>query len=98
LKLKKKGLIDTEAEERAEKLRQIKEDYDQQIALAAEFYGANSIKILELKAAQKLAEDEQQAEFDLQDKDRKDKKDKDDADAKDLRNKTIADDLGTSKD
>ena len=89
----RKGLIDTEAEERAEKLRLIKEDYNQQIALAAEFYGANSIKILELKAAQKLAEDEQQAKFDLQDKDRKDKKDKDDADAKDLRNKTIADDL-----
>ena len=69
----RKGLIDTEAEERAEKLRLIKEDYDQQIALAAEFYGTNSIKILELKAAQKLAEDEQQAEFDEQDKARKDK-------------------------
>ena len=70
----RKGLIDTEAEERAEKLRLIKEDYDQQIALAAEFYGTNSIKILELKAAQKLAEDEQQALFDEQDKERKDKK------------------------
>jgi len=40
----RKGLIDTEAEERAEKLRLIKEDYNQQIALATEFYGANSIK------------------------------------------------------
>ena len=70
----RKGLIDTEAEKRAEKLRQIKEDYDQQIALAAEFYGTNSIKILELKAAQKLAEDEQQAVFDEQDKARQDKK------------------------
>jgi hypothetical protein len=70
----RKGLIDTEAEERAEKLRLIKKDYDQQIALAAEFYGTNSIKILELKAAQKLAEDEQQALFDEQDKERKDKK------------------------
>jgi len=69
----RKGLIDTEAEERAEKLRLIKEDYNQQIALAAEFYGANSIKILELKAAQKLAEDEQQAVFDEQDKARKEK-------------------------
>ncbi len=55
----RKGLIDTEAEERAEKLRLIKEDYDQQIQLAAEYYGANSIKILELKAAQKAAEDQQ---------------------------------------
>ena len=70
----RKGLIDTEAEERAEKLRLIKEDYDQQIALAAEFYGANSIKILELKAAQKLAVDEQQILFDEQDKERQNKK------------------------
>ena len=70
----RKGLIDTEAEERAEKLRLIKEDYNQQIALAAEFYGANSIKILELKAAQKLAIDEQQAVFDEQDKAKQDKK------------------------
>ena len=67
----RKGLIDTEAEERAEKLRLIKEDYDQQIALAAEFYGTNSIKILELKAAQKAAEDKQQEEFDLQDKEKR---------------------------
>ena len=69
----RKGLIDTEAEERAEKLRLIKEDYDQQIQLAAEFYGTNSIKILELKAAQKLAEDEQQALFDEKDKEREEK-------------------------
>ena len=67
----RKGLIDTEAEERAEKLRLIKEDYDQQIKLAAEFYGTNSIKILELKAAQKNAEDEQQALFNEQDKEKR---------------------------
>jgi hypothetical protein len=73
----RKGLIDTEAEERAEKLRLIKEDYNQQIALAAEFYGANSIKILELKAAQKAAEDEQQAIFAEQDKAKQDKIDAD---------------------
>jgi len=85
----RKGLIDTEAEERAEKLRQIKEDYDQQLALAAEFYGTNSIKILELKAAQKLAEDEQQAEFDEQDKARKDKLDEEEKNRKD---KQLADD------
>jgi len=89
----RKGLIDTEAEERAEKLRQIKEDYDQQIALAAEFYGANSIKILELKAAQKAAEDEQQAVFDEQDKARQEKIDADAKAAEELRQKTIREDL-----
>ena len=85
----RKGLIDTEAEERAEKLRLIKEDYDQQIQLAAEFYGTNSIKILELKAAQKLAEDEQQAVFDEQDKARQDKLDEEE---KDRKEKQLADD------
>ena len=65
------ALIDTEAEERAEKLRKIKEDYDKQLLLAEEFYGSNSLKILELKAAQKLAEDEQQAGFDLQDEEKR---------------------------
>jgi len=85
----RKGLIDTEAEEREEKLRLIKEDYNQQIALAAEFYGANSIKILELKAAQKAAEDEQQAEFDEQDKARKDKLDEEE---KKRKEKQLADD------
>ena len=69
----RKGLIDTEAEERAEKLRLINEDYTEQIELAAKFYGTNSIKILELKAAQKKAEDKQQAEFDEQDKAKQDK-------------------------
>ena len=85
----RKGLIDTEAEERAEKLRLIKEDYNQQIALAAEFYGANSIKILELKAAQKAAEDQQQAEFDEQDKARQDKLDEEE---KKRKEKQLADD------
>ena len=85
----RKGLIDTEAEERAEKLRLIKEDYDQQLALAAEFYGTNSIKILELKAAQKLAEDEQQALFNEQDKSRQDKLDEEE---KKRKEKQLADD------
>ena len=85
----RKGLIDTEAEERAEKLRLIKEDYDQQIVLAAEFYGTNSIKILELKAAQKLAEDEQQTVFDEQDKARQDKLDEEE---KKRKEKQLADD------
>jgi len=85
----RKGLIDTEAEERAEKLRLIKEDYNQQIQLAAEYYGANSIKILELKAAQKAAEDAQQAEFDEQDKARQDKLDEEE---KKRKEKQLADD------
>jgi len=85
----RKGLIDTEAEERAEKLRLIKEDYNQQIELAAEFYGTNSIKILELKAAQKAAEDQQQAEFDEQDKARQDKLDEEE---KKRKEKQLADD------
>ena len=85
----RKGLIDTEAEERAEKLRLIKEDYNQQIQLAAEYYGANSIKILELKAAQKAAEDQQQAEFDEQDKARQDKLDEEE---KKRKEKQLADD------
>ena len=85
----RKGLIDTEAEERAEKLRLIKEDYDEQIALAAEFYGTNSIKILELKAAQKSAEDEQQSVFDEQDKARQDKLDEEE---KKRKEKQLADD------
>lgn len=72
----RKGLIDTEAEERAEKLRLIQEDYKEQIALAAQFYGTNSLKILELRAAQKAAIDAQQAEFDAEDKERQDKLDK----------------------
>ena len=38
----RKGLIDTEAEERAEKLRLIQEDYNEQIALAVKFFGAES--------------------------------------------------------
>ena len=69
----RKGLIDTEAEERAEKIRLINEDYTEQIELAAKFYGTNSIKILELKAAQKKAEDEQKAVFAEQDKAKQDK-------------------------
>ena len=67
----RKTLIDTEAEERAEKLRKVKEDYDKQILLAEEFYGTETEKVKELKAAQKLAVDEQQAVFDQQDEDKR---------------------------
>tara|TARA_R100000935_G_scaffold41369_1_gene63053 strand:+ start:5506 stop:7329 length:1824 start_codon:yes stop_codon:yes gene_type:complete len=63
----RKKLIDTEEEERLEKLRLIQVDYDEQIRLAEEFYGKKSEKVLELEAAQKTAVDEQQAVFDEQD-------------------------------
>ena len=63
----RKALIDTEAEERAEKLRKIGEDYDEQIRLAEEYYGKESEQVLALRAAQKSAIDTQQAEFDEQD-------------------------------
>jgi len=66
----RKALIDTEAEERAEKLRKIKEDFDKQIALAEEYYGKESEQVLALRAAQKSALDTQQAEFDEQDADK----------------------------
>ena len=69
----RKALIDTEDEERAEKLRKIGEDYDEQIRLAEEYYGEDSEKVLELRAARKLALDEQQAVFDEQDKLRQEK-------------------------
>ena len=64
----RKALIDTEDEERAEKLRKIGEDYDEQIRLAEEYYGKDSEKVLELRAARKLAIDTQQATFDEQDR------------------------------
>jgi len=67
----RKQLIDTEAEERAEKLRKIGEDYDEQIRLAEQYYGEESEKVLELRAARKTALDEQEAEFKEQDKERK---------------------------
>tara|TARA_R110002074_G_scaffold209005_1_gene377970 strand:- start:650 stop:2386 length:1737 start_codon:yes stop_codon:yes gene_type:complete len=63
----RKGLIDTEAKERADKLKQIEDDYKEQIALAEKYYGIESDKVLELRAAQKIKEDEQQALFDEQD-------------------------------
>ena len=63
----RKTLIDTEAEERAEKLRLIKEDYAEQIRLAELYYGEDTEKVKELKAAQRLALAEQQEEFDQED-------------------------------
>ena len=63
----RKGLIDTEAEERAEKLRLIQADYDEQIKLAEKYYGEETEKVKELKEAQRLALEAQQLKFDEQD-------------------------------
>ena len=63
----RKGLIDTEAKERAEKLKQIEDDYKEQIALAEKYYGLESDEVLKLREAQRLKEQEQQAIFDEQD-------------------------------
>ena len=63
----RKGLIDTEAEERAEKLRLIQADYDEQIKLAEKYYGEETEKVKELREAQRLALEAQQLTFDEQD-------------------------------
>ena len=84
----RKGLIVSEAQERAEKLRQIQKDYDEQIALAVKFFGAESDKVKELKEAQRISLKEQQDAFDLEDKERQDKID---ADKEKKRLKGIAD-------
>jgi hypothetical protein len=67
----RKALIVTEDQERAETLRKIGEDYDNQIALAEKYYGEDSEKVLELRAARKVVLDEQQLTFDEQSKTRK---------------------------
>lgn len=76
----RKGLIDTEAEERAERLREIKADYDEQIKLAEQYYGLESDKVKELRAAQRLALQDQQTEFDEEDKEKEEKKSQEAAD------------------
>ena len=63
----RKGLIDTEAEERAEKLRLIAEDYDEQIELAKKYYGEDSEVTKQLILAKRNALAEQQLEFDEED-------------------------------
>jgi len=59
----RKQLIDTEAEERAEKLRLIQEDYAEQIRLAELYYADDTEKKKELEAAQKLALDAQKLKW-----------------------------------
>jgi hypothetical protein len=86
----RKGLIDTEAEKRAEKLREIKADYDEQIKLAEEYYGLETDKIKELKEAQRLALQDQQTQFDEEDKEKAAVKSQEAADKLALDNETEA--------
>jgi len=71
----RKGLIDTEAEERDEKLRLIQQDFEEQIKLAEKFYGKESDKVKELRAAQQVAVLKQLKVFDDQNKARQKAKD-----------------------
>ena len=64
----RQGLIDTEEERRKEELRKIQADYDAQIALAAKYYGEQSLTILALRQAQKDALDAQEAKFKEEDR------------------------------
>ena len=64
----RQGLIDTEEERRKEELRKIQADYDEQIALAAQYYGKQSLTILALRQAQKDALDAQEAKFKEEDR------------------------------
>jgi hypothetical protein len=59
----RQGLIDTEDERRKEELRKIQADYEEQIKLAEQYYGKESLMILALRQAQKDAYDAQQLEF-----------------------------------
>jgi hypothetical protein len=70
----RQGEIDTEAERRAEELLQVQKQYTDLIAEAEKYYGENSAKVLSLKEAQRTKENELQAKFDLEDKEKADKK------------------------
>jgi hypothetical protein len=64
----RQGLIDTEDERRKEELRKIQADYEEQIKLAEQYYGKESLMILALKQAQTDALNEQEAKFKEEDK------------------------------
>ena len=59
----RKILIDTEEEKREEEKRLLKKSYDDKLALAMEYYGADSKQATELEAAKKIALDNQQKKF-----------------------------------
>jgi hypothetical protein len=67
----RQGEIDTEAERRAEELRQVQEQYKLLIAEAEKYYGENSEKVLSLKEAQRTKEKELQDKFDAEDAEKK---------------------------
>jgi len=64
----RQGEIDTEAERRAEELRQVQEQYKLLIAEAEKYYGKNSEKVLSLKEAQRTKEKELADKFKEEDK------------------------------
>ena len=64
----RQGLIDTEEERRKEELRKIQADYEEQIKLAEQYYGKESLMILALKQAQTDALNEQEAKFKEEDR------------------------------
>tara|TARA_R110001599_G_scaffold1891_1_gene9995 strand:+ start:223 stop:2433 length:2211 start_codon:yes stop_codon:yes gene_type:complete len=59
----RKILIDTEEEKREEEKRLLKKSYDDKLALAMEYYGADSKQAAELEAAKKIALQKQQDKF-----------------------------------
>jgi hypothetical protein len=63
----RQGEIDTQAERRAEELRQVKEQYRLLIAEAEKYYGENSAKVLSLKEAQRTKEKELEDKFKAED-------------------------------
>jgi hypothetical protein len=63
----RQGEIDTEAERRAEELRQVQEQYKLLIAEAEKYYGKNSEKVLSLKEAQLTKEKELTDKFKTED-------------------------------
>jgi hypothetical protein len=64
----RQGEIDTEAERRAEELRQVQEQYKLLIAEAEKYYGENSEKVLSLKEAQLTKEKELKDKFKEEDR------------------------------
>lgn len=67
----RQGEIDTEAERRAEEIRQVQEQYKLLIAEAEKYYGENSAKVLSLKEAQRTKEKELADKFALEDEEKR---------------------------
>jgi hypothetical protein len=64
----RQGEIDTEAERRAEELRQVQKQYSDLILEAEKYYGKNSEKVLSLKEAQRTKEKELSDKFKEEDR------------------------------